>query len=463
MADTDMATAPAPTIKLRLSKIDSSLLIAIDIPSNLIMPSSNEELQFRSLCLRETEGVGMKSTALIVHDDLRFGHELATQLARQPYDVVVVSSAKEGLAYLRAHSVAVLVCDDRPQGMSGIALLGIAKEVAPDCLRVLLTTNSASAIAVHAINTLELFRFLFKPCTVREIDFTILDAMKARREHRQFIEAPAASRDENLDQTLNAEIDRALESCHMIYQPVLSLGRGPGRSPDDVGERATFGYEALLRSDHETLSNPVRLIDAVTQAGREYDLDRRVRDLVATDMAQARSTLDPDATVFVNLLTTSLEDPRLLQGNEPLRRFASRVVLEVSEHTPLAVVDELESSLRALRAQGYRIGLDDLAGGPTGLQVFGALTPAVVRFDISLIRGIYQSRARSRTIVSMIELCQRMGCLTLAEKIESKKEFDYLVELGVELFQGYYIGRPSAGFTPVTATVDNQSSYGTSR
>ncbi|MBQ7482010.1 MAG: EAL domain-containing protein [Lachnospiraceae bacterium] len=33
--------------------------------------------------------------------------------------------------------------------------------------------------------------------------------------------------------------------------------------------------------------------------------------------------------------------------------------------------------------------------------------------------------------------------LVVAEGVEEKEEFDYLVGLGVDLFQGYYLARPA--------------------
>ncbi len=398
----------------------------------------------------------MKPTVLIVHEDERFGRELQIALRHKPYDAVVVRSAREGLSILRRQDIAVLVSDCRPKGMSGVALLAVARTIAPETKRVLLTTEASMATTAQAITKVALFRFLFKPYGARDIDNTILDAMRARREETLLTVERVTRSDDLMDRALNTEINRALESCHMIYQPVLKV------CPDGQarwGDRTcgTFGYEALVRVNHPSLSNPALLISAVIRAGRHIDFDRTVRSLVAKDLAAAR--LDSSMTIFVNHLTTSLEDPLLLMGREPLVRYAESVVLEISEHTPLSVLDhmeDLDETTRTLRALGYRLGLDDLAGGPTGLQVFGLLKPDIVKFDMSLVRGIYQSRARSKTIMSMVKLCQKLGCLALAEQVESQREFDYLVSLGVELFQGYYIGRPTAGFLPIERGVHDQ-------
>lgn len=404
----------------------------------------------------------MKPTVLVVNDDMRFSVDLRATTKNKPYELTVVQSARDGLHVLRSSTVNVLICDDRPKGMSGLALLSIAKQLDPACLRILLIEEEATARAAHALQAVNLFRFLFKPCSVSDVNKTILDALRARREHAEFHAAVPSTSSALVDEVIAPQIRSALRTCHMIYQPVLAV------NPDDHGldhlaSGSTFGYEALVRMEHPIYSTPKLLIDAVHEAGLEYEFDRTVRNLVAKDMSASASTLDPKATVFVNMLTKSLQDPKLLDGLDPLHRFAKRVVLEVSERTPLSVLGDLQSTARELRRHGYRLGLDDLASGPTGLEVFGRLSPGVVKFDISRMRGIYQSRAKSKTIVSMIQTCKQLGCLTLAERVESRQEFEYLVELGVELFQGHYIGRPSAGFTPVMTGVHNQMSYGSGR
>ncbi len=404
----------------------------------------------------------VKSTILVIHDAGRCAAEMVATFTNKPYEMVIVDSAAEGLAVLRSREIDILICDDQPNGMSGIAVLKIAKMIAPDCMRVLLTSTESMALTAHAVNEIQIFRFLLKPCSPGDINGTILDGLKARRDHDSFRAEEARYFHPVVDDALNTEIDRAFESCRMIYQPVLSvLPESDAYGAESV--KTTFGYEALVRVDHPTLSNPLLLIEAVTEAGREFDFDRLVRKLVASDLSAASSTLDPKALIFVNLLTRSLADPELSAGRDALHRFARRVVFEVSERTPLVVVGDLNKVKRELRSQGYRIGLDDLGGGPTGLRVFGQLGPDVVKFDISLVRGVYQSRSRAKTIMGMIKLCRDMGCMVLAEGVETKKEFEYLQELGVQLFQGYYIGRPSAGFTPVTGVVDNQMSYGLAR
>ncbi len=404
----------------------------------------------------------MKSTILVVHDAGRSAAEMAAIFPNKPYEIVIVDSAAEGLAALRSREIDILICDEKPNGMSGIAVLKIAKTIAPDCLRILLTTSESMALTAHAVSDIQIFRFLLKPCTPSDINSTILDALKARRDHDSFRAEEAQLLHPVVDEALNKEIDRALQMCRMVYQPVMSVLPASDAYGSDL-VKSSFGYEALVRIDHPTLSNPLALIGAIRQAGRQMDMDRVVRGLVASDLSGAASTLDPDAVIFVNLLTTSLRDPELLNGTGPLRRFAQRIVFEVSENTPVVAVPDLPGVKAKLNSHGYRLGLDDLGGGPTGMRVFGLLRPDVVKFDNSLVRGINKSRSRAKTILAMIELCKTMNCLVLAEGVETKREYDSLLELGVELFQGYYIGRPSAGFTPVASAVDNQMSYGSAR
>lgn len=390
----------------------------------------------------------MKPTVLVVHEDEAFGRELEHRLHLKPYKMVVVHTAREGLAYLRSHKIAILVCDDKPRGMSGLAVLAVAQQVAPDCSRVLLIKHTQMATAAHAIRQAHLFRFLLKPCSVEDVNNTVLDALKARRDHRAHDAKEERRNEDHVEHVLNDELDEAFGTCRVVYQPILSTK--PLGANSSASGASTYGYEALLRVDHAGMPTPESLVDAASEARRETELDRLVRDMVASDIDSAKG-LDPDASVFVNVSTQSLEDPELLRGREMLHRFSKRVVLEVSESTPLTVLEDLHKTTKALWAHGYRLCVDDLANGPTGLHVLGRLRPNVVRINASLLRGIYQTRAHAKAVISVVRLCEQLGCVPLADRVETQKELDYFMELGVTLFQGPFIAHPSAGFTPLGA------------
>jgi EAL domain-containing protein (putative c-di-GMP-specific phosphodiesterase class I) len=66
-----------------------------------------------------------------------------------------------------------------------------------------------------------------------------------------------------------------------------------------------------------------------------------------------------------------------------------------------------------------------------------------MKLDMSLVRDVHASARERALIRSVIQASRDFGSLVVAEGIETREERDTLVEIGCELLQGYFLGRPS--------------------
>jgi EAL domain-containing protein (putative c-di-GMP-specific phosphodiesterase class I) len=203
-----------------------------------------------------------------------------------------------------------------------------------------------------------------------------------------------------------------------------------------------LGYEALMRSSEPSLPGPEEVLDAATRLGATRKLGRVLRGLAAHEQAQ----MDRDWLLFVNLLPSDLLDPDLVDPTSPLVAMASRVVLEITERSPLSGLEEVRERVTQLRALGFRIAVDDLGAGFAGLTSFAVLNPDIVKLDMNLIRGIETSTVKHRLVASVASLCREMEMLVVAEGVETVAERDVLSDLGCDLFQGFLFARPSSTF-----------------
>lgn len=261
-------------------------------------------------------------------------------------------------------------------------------------------------------------------------------------------EAPAAAGPQNPASSTAAittpgyglaeEFDLALASLYMAYQPIVDCAHG-----------ALFGYEALVRCAPGNLASPPALLAAAESLGRLQELSRQIRAQVAANMAQAPEHVAAHK-IFVNLHAQDLLDSSLFDSDAPLSAHAHRIVLEITERTPLEEVPEVLPRIARLRAMGYRIALDDLGAGYAGLSTFAQLEPEVVKLDMALVRDVEKSRTKRHIIVSMVQLCEKLNIHVIAEGIETIAERDVLMALGCQLLQGYYFGRPQRGFSEPT-------------
>jgi EAL domain-containing protein (putative c-di-GMP-specific phosphodiesterase class I) len=123
------------------------------------------------------------------------------------------------------------------------------------------------------------------------------------------------------------------------------------------------------------------------------------------------------------------------------------VVLEVTERESLDRLADPRAVVSALRSLGCRVAIDDLGAGYSGLTSFAQLEPDIVKIDMSLVREVDTDRRKAQILGRMVELCHDLGVQVVAEGVESIGEWDQLVALGCDLFQGYLIARPGPGFS----------------
>jgi EAL domain-containing protein (putative c-di-GMP-specific phosphodiesterase class I) len=189
------------------------------------------------------------------------------------------------------------------------------------------------------------------------------------------------------------------------------------------------------------LPHPGAVIDAAERLGRLDDLGRRVRTLAPEPMSALS-----DALLFVNLHPADLLDEQLFAADSPLARMAPRVVLELTERAALDQVANVRDRLARLRKLGFRLALDDLGAGYAGLTSFATMEPEIVKFDMTLVRGIDANPVKRTVVEKMTALAHELKVGVVAEGVETVAERDALVAIGCDLLQGYLFGKPGRAF-----------------
>jgi EAL domain-containing protein (putative c-di-GMP-specific phosphodiesterase class I) len=129
--------------------------------------------------------------------------------------------------------------------------------------------------------------------------------------------------------------------------------------------------------------------------------------------------------------------------------IADRIVLELTERASLDEISDVRSRIANLRRMGFRIAIDDLGAGYSGLGYFASLQPEVVKLDLGLVRDLDTQPTKRKLIHSIVMLCDELRILVVAEGVETAAERDALTSLGCDLLQGYLFARPGRGFPGV--------------
>jgi diguanylate cyclase (GGDEF)-like protein len=229
----------------------------------------------------------------------------------------------------------------------------------------------------------------------------------------------------------------AARSFRFAYQPIVEIATPAWRA---------HAYEALCRPIDERFRSPVELFRAAEDAGQILPLGRVLRELCTEPLGNlAEPTL-----LFVNLHPYELNDPRLLDGETALARHASRIVFEITETAEIHDFGRTRDLLAKLRTQGYRVALDDLGSGYSGLNLLAMLEPDYVKLDIGMVRQIRGNQRTARLVRHLIDFARGEEMKVIAEGIETSEEFAAVHALGVTLMQGYYFARPAPPFIDVT-------------
>ncbi len=376
------------------------------------------------------------SRVLLAEDDHLQLRAYARALRAVGFEVDRADNGEAAVNMLISGNYDAVVSDITLPCVDGVGVLQAAHKRDPDMPVVLITGTPRLDTAVAAVEHAA-FRYLLKPLSPAQLQDTVIYCAQMHRLavlRRMAISSAGEAWTPAEDRAgLTLVFERALQSAWMAFQPIYSWKR-----------RRAFAYEALLRSDEPLLSNPCHLLSAAERLDRVAEVGRIVRERVAREVPAC-----PARFVFVNLHSHDLLDEQLYDPAAPLSQVSDRVVLEVTERASLASVSEIELRVERLRGLGFRIALDDLGAGYSGLSSFASLQPEVVKYDMSLVRGVDSSPMRQKVILSMTSLFAEMEMRVVAEGVETEAERDALVDLGVDLLQGYLIAKPARGFPKV--------------
>lgn len=222
----------------------------------------------------------------------------------------------------------------------------------------------------------------------------------------------------------------------IAFQPIVSLLRGQA-----------FGHEALARP-MTAAGEPIRpdeLFRWALASGEADALDRFVLERILSDLAARPQR---DTPVFVNVLPISLPlvtDWLLSQTYMPPRLL----VLELLEET--ASGPDLGRWLSRLRRHGYRIAVDDVGAGYSSLTRLVEVRPDFAKIDLGLVRHIDVDPVKFSLVEATARFAHMNGIQLIAEGVETPAELGTLRELGIELAQGFLLGRPGWELYPEPA------------
>ncbi|HWW90396.1 MAG TPA: EAL domain-containing protein [Solirubrobacteraceae bacterium] len=241
---------------------------------------------------------------------------------------------------------------------------------------------------------------------------------------------------------LAVDMEDAIAAGHLVLyaQPIV-----------DVATGETVMEELLLRvrSRDGAFVGPCEFLEVAQRHGKVAAVDEWVFQQAAQAAAAGRA-------VTVNVSARTVERSSFLELVErTLERDGVEPWLITFEITETTVISDIVGATRfaeRLEAIGCRFALDDFGTGYAGMTYVKHIPVQYLKIDLEFVRDLIENE-RSRAVVSgIVGLAMGLGVHTIAEGVENAATLVLLRELGVDLAQGFHLGRPTPIATPPPGT-----------
>jgi EAL domain-containing protein (putative c-di-GMP-specific phosphodiesterase class I) len=217
---------------------------------------------------------------------------------------------------------------------------------------------------------------------------------------------------------------KSMDNFTPHFQPIVDVPSGRIR-----------GYEALARQQldsGEIISCGPYFADPNTNKSFLLQMDRTVRKQAISAISKM-----PDNTFltlnispeWIDLL--SLADP--IPTIDMIRKFnidPKRIIIEITE------------------TDGMRIAIDDFGAGYSELGRLIALEPDLIKLDMRFFKSAVDVGIAHDAVRAIGFMAERIGCDIICEGVENPKEFNFAVECGATMIQGFLFYKATPDFIP---------------
>ncbi len=223
---------------------------------------------------------------------------------------------------------------------------------------------------------------------------------------------------------------------HACYQPIVGVANGK-----------PAGFEALARLRRTGLGavGPEHFVPRIEDAGLAAELTHVVASRTFADIAACLCTPEP-LGVALNIPLDVLLLPGEMRRFDEARRTAAvpaaQVIVELTESRVVHDIPQLARVVHRLRADGYRVALDDISPTMPHRAALLDIPFTSVKLDKDIVmRGAVSPDAADfvkRTIATVKE----RGMIAVVEGVEDMRAWRRVRAAGADLAQGFFIGRP---------------------
>ncbi len=216
------------------------------------------------------------------------------------------------------------------------------------------------------------------------------------------------------------------DKINIHYQPIY-----------DLASNRVIGFESLSRFVTEHYRTPDIWFNEAAQIGLGEELEM----MAIGNAIKGLEQLSEDSYISINVSPQYVTSGAIARALKDVD--CERIVLEITEHSPVDCYTTLRQALIPLRKRGLRIAIDDAGAGYASFQHILELEADFIKLDISLTQHINAQPRKYLLAKSLCAFARSIDCIIIAEGVETAQELASLKEMGVDKAQGYYLGRPA--------------------
>lgn len=239
-----------------------------------------------------------------------------------------------------------------------------------------------------------------------------------------------------LTEELREHIEDGFAGFEVYYQPLRS-----------AAEEKIVGAEALMRFSCERFGRvaPVEFIPLLEEDGMIGRAGEWVFE-TSVNMAREMTQLVPGFTMHINVSWIQFERYDFLSYLVQKKREGfwedCNIVLELTESSISSNYSQIKDVLHALHELGFKVAMDDFGTGYSSLGLLKSVPVNIVKIDRSFIVNMQESVFDVTFVEFIVKLCHAMGISVCQEGIESREQEEELKDKELELYQGFYFGKP---------------------
>jgi len=217
----------------------------------------------------------------------------------------------------------------------------------------------------------------------------------------------------------------------MYYQPQVDVNCDP------------IGSEALIRwnrPDHR-IAMPSDFIPISEETGLILDIG----EWVIREVCEQSKIIDLNHMAF-NISPRQFHEPFFVKNISEIIELTGvnpeKLMIEVTEGVVIDDIEDTIEKMKALKKLGVRFSIDDFGTGYSSLAYLKQLPLDQLKINDKFVRDISDGTSDAIIVETIIIMAKHLGLNVVAEGVETKEQFDFLLDKGCQMFQGYYFSHP---------------------